>query len=349
MNIFGGGQTDFFGLDIGTSALRVVQLKKSAQKKELVHFGQLAVAASVAAAATPADKQALSKAIAEVVKQAGISAKNATASLPSSKVFTTVIDLDKLAPEELAKTINYQAESFIPTPLASSKIDWTIIGPTPGNDKKVEVLLSSIENSVAEDRLKVIEEAGFNVLALEPDSLALSRALIVENESQPQMVLDIDGLSTDLVITIAGIPRLVRTIQLGWGTIVRAAAQNMAVQDAAAQEYVFKFGLNREGMEGRVYNAIIGTVDVLVAEIQKSIQFFQARYGASAPLQKIIVTGGASTLPLFPLYIANKLNANVEIGNSWRNVTYPPARQNDLLAVSNSFAVAAGLAERNQP
>lgn len=347
MSFLSGGQSDFFGLDIGTSALRVVQLKKKEGKNELVHYGQLAITPAAAAAATPADKQALSQAITQVVKQAGISAKNVAASLPSSKVFTTVIDLDKLAPEELAKTIQYQADSFIPTPLAQSKIDWTIIGDSPGNAKKVEVLLSSIENSVAEERLKVIEAAGFDVLALEPDSLALSRALIPENDSQPQMVLDIDGTATDLVITIAGVPRLVRTIQLGWGTIVKAAAQNMALSDPQAQEYVFKFGLNREGMEGRVYNAIIGTVDVLVGEIQKSIQFFQTRYGAT-PLAKIIVTGGASTLPLFPLYIANKLNLNVEIGNSWRNVSYPPAKQNDLLAVSNSFAVAAGLAERDQ-
>jgi type IV pilus assembly protein PilM len=347
MKILGGGQTEFFGLDIGLSALRVVQLKASSDKKELLHYGQIGLPLNATTGNTPADKQALSQAIAQVVKQAGISTKNVAANLPSSKVFTTVIDLDKLPPEELAKTISYQADSFIPTPLAQSKIDWKIIGDSPGNPKKVEVLLSSIENSVAEERLQVIEAAGLDVLALEPDSLALTRALTTEDEKQPQMVLDIDSLSTDLVITIDGIPRLVRTIQMGSSTIVQAAAQNLGMQPVQAQEYVFKFGLNKDGLEGRLYNAIIGTVDVLVGEIQKSIKFFQTRYAGTA-LAKVIVTGGASTLPLFPLYVANKLTLNVEIGNSWRNVTYPPAKQNELLSVSNHFAVAAGLAERNQ-
>lgn len=345
MGILGGGQNDFFGLDIGTTAMRAVQLRTTSGRKELSHYAQVGLAANVAAAATPADKQALTSAIAQLVKSAGITTKNVAANLPSNKVFTTVIDLDKLAPEDLAKTINYQAESFIPTPLASSKIDWKILGDTPGNPKKVEVLLSSIENKVADERLQVIEAAGLNVLALEPDSLALTRALVADNETQTMMVLDMDDLSTDLVITIAGIPRLVRTIQLGSATVVRAAAQNMAIADAQAQEYVFKFGLNKDGLEGRLYNAIIGTVDVLVGEIAKSIKFFQTRYGGVA-LSKIIVTGGASTLPLFPLYIANKLSINVEIGNSWRNVSYASARQDELLAVSNHFAVAAGLAER---
>lgn len=344
MGILSGGQKDFFGLDIGTNALRVVQLKTTSNGRELAHYGQLALPAN-ASGATP-DKHALSQAISQVVKQSGVTTRNVAANLPSNKVFTTLIDLDKLAPEELAKTISYQAESFIPTPLAQSKIDWTVIGDSPGNPKKVEILLSSVENTYAEERLQIIEAAGLNVLALEPDSLALSRALIGAGEDQPQLVLDIDTSSTDLVITIAGTPRLVRTIQLGWGTIVQAAAQNMGVQTPQAQDYVFKFGLNKDGMEGKVYNSIIGTVDVLIGEIQKSVKFLQARYTGVA-LQKVIVTGGASTLPLFPLYVANKLGLNVEIGNSWRNISYPETRQNELLAVSNHFAVAAGLAERN--
>ena len=60
----------------------------------------------------------------------------------------------------------------------------------------------------------------------------------------------------------------------------------------------------------------------------------------------IIVTGGASALPEFPLYIANKFGVDVEIGNAWRNISFAPERQNELLAVSNHFGVAAGLAER---
>ena len=59
------------------------------------------------------------------------------------------------------------------------------------------------------------------------------------------------------------------------------------------------------------------------------------------------MTGGASALPEFPLYIANKFGLNVEIGNAWRNVSFPANRQNELLAASNHFGVAAGLAERD--
>jgi Tfp pilus assembly PilM family ATPase len=100
-------------------------------------------------------------------------------------------------------------------------------------------------------------------------------------------------------------------------------------------------------LEGRIYSAIVGTVDSLVAEIDKSIKFFRERYG-NAKIDRIIVTGAGSTLPEFPLYLANKFGLNVEIGNSWRNVSFDSALQNQLMAVSGHYSVAAGLAERKE-
>jgi type IV pilus assembly protein PilM/plasmid segregation protein ParM len=84
-----------------------------------------------------------------------------------------------------------------------------------------------------------------------------------------------------------------------------------------------------------------------MGDIDKSIKFFQTRYQGTK-LDRIVMTGGASALPEFPLYIANKFGVNVEIGNSWRNVVYGMERQNELMAVSNHFGVAVGLAERDE-
>jgi len=68
-------------------------------------------------------------------------------------VFTTVVDIDRLVPAELAKTIQYQADALIPTPLAESKIDWALLGDSPKDRTKVEVLLTSSANDFIEKRL----------------------------------------------------------------------------------------------------------------------------------------------------------------------------------------------------
>ncbi len=340
------GQSDFFGLDIGTSALRAVELKGGGQVKALVHYGYAAIEGTAAMSDSEMDRQKVAQAIKDLIKQSGIDTKNVAVNLPSQKVFTTTIDLDKVLQADLAKSIRYQADSIIPTPIAQSKVDFLVIGDSPTDPKKIEVLLSSVPNSFVEDRLQILESAGLNVIAMEPDSMALARALTAADVAQPQLVLDIGNTGTDLVIVASGVPRLTRSIPVGLQALIRAAMQSPGVDAAQAAQYVMKFGLGQDKLEGRIYQAILPTVDSLISEVDKSIQFFHGRY-ATAKIDRIIVTGGASALPELPLYIANKFGLNVEIGNSWRNVSVPASKQNELLSQSNHFAVAVGMAERD--
>jgi len=340
------GVSTFFGLDIGTTAIRLVELHSDGQTKSLVKYAYVPVDVKLATSDSKANKQQLAKIIENLVAQARIDTKNVAVGLPSSRVFTTVADVDRVPPNELGKSILYQADSLIPTPPAESKLDWALIGDSPKDKNKLEILLSSVPNKFIEDRLDMVESTGLNVVAFEPDNLALARALVPAGSSQPQLVLDVGQGGTDLVITMGDAPRLTRFIPTGTEAIIRSAQQNLNIDDNQAAQFVYKFGVSKEKLEGQVYQAIVGTVDMLIGEVDKSIAFFQARYPDSK-LERIIVTGGASTIPEFPLYLANKMSVNVEIGNAWRNVAFSAERQNELLSISNQFSVAVGLAERS--
>jgi type IV pilus assembly protein PilM len=340
------GVTDFFGLDIGTSAIRLVQLRGSGPIKSLVNYALVPIDTKMVLSDAKNDQQKLAAIIRDLVGQAKVTTKNVAVGLPSQRVFCAVVDVDRLSRAELDKTIYYQADTLIPTPIDESKIDWALLGDSPANPNKVEILLSSVSNEFIENRLDMLENIGLNVVAFEPDALALSRALVATDATTPEMVIDMGVRATDLVIVTGGGPRLMRSISIGGEAIIKAAVQNLNIDEKQAEQFVNKFGLSQDKLEGQIYNAIISTVDTLVTEIEKSIKFFQNRYQGQT-LERIIVTGGASTLPELPLYLANKFAINVEIGNAWRNVSFPQSRQNELLAVSNHFGVAAGLAERN--
>ncbi|MEO5627577.1 MAG: type IV pilus assembly protein PilM [Candidatus Saccharimonadales bacterium] len=340
------GVSDFFGLDLGTTAIRLVQLHGSGPTRQLVKYAHTPVDTAIAVSDSNADQQKMVQVLKDLISQAHITTKNVAVGLPSQKVFTTVVDIDRLSPGELAKTIRFQADSLIPTPLAESKIDWAIMGDSPKDKTKVEVLLTSVSNDFVEKRLDMLESIGLNVIAFEPDNLALARALVAPGAAAAQMVIDVGHKSTDLVVTMNDSPRLTRSIPTGTEAIVRAAMQNLNIEEKQAEQFVFKFGLSKDKLEGQVYQAIIGTVEILVSEIEKSIKFFQTRYPNK--IERIIVTGGASTLPEFPSYIANKFGLSVEIGNAWRNTAFPSDRQNELMAISNNFGVAVGLAERQE-
>jgi type IV pilus assembly protein PilM len=341
------GISDFFGLDIGTSAIRLVQLRGHGPAKTLVKYAYTPVDSKTSQSDSKADQLKLGEIVKSLLTEAKMTTNNVAVGIPSSKVFTTVVDIDKLNPKDLAKSIKFQADSLIPTPIATSKIDWSVIGPSPKDQAKVELLLTSVANEFTEQRLDLLESIGLNVIAFEPDNLALARSLVQPGSLLPQMVLDIGSLTTDMVITMQDYPRLTRSIPTGTEAIVRSAMQNLNIDQKQAEQIVFKFGVDKNKLEGQVYEAIISTVDLLVTEIDKSIKFFLGRY-PNVKIDRIIMTGAASALPEFPVYIANKFGLNVEIGNAWRNVSFAANRENELLNVSNYFGVAAGLAERNE-
>lgn len=341
------GVSAFFGLDIGTTAIRVVELQGSGQPRALVKYAYMPIDSKIVLSDSSSDQQRLAQAISELLNRSKMSTHNVAVGIPSQRVFTTLTDFEKLPNEELAKSIKYQADSLIPTPLDESKLDWAVLGDSPKDPTKLEVLLSSVPNAFIEQRLDMLESIGLNVIAFEPDNLAMARAMLPAGTKAPQVVLDVGFKSADLVIVMGGGPRLTRSIPTGVEAIVRSAAQNLNIDEKQAQQFVFKFGLSRDKLEGQIFQAIIPAIELLTAEIEKSIKFFQSRYG-NLPVERLIITGGAAALPEFPLYIANKFGLNVEIGNAWRNVAFAPERQNELLMLANQFGVAAGLAERQE-
>lgn len=343
MSLLLGGTSDFFSLDIGSTAIRLVELRPGTPKT-LAKYAYVPLDSTIALSDSKGDQQKLAQAIAQLVKQAGVSSKNVVVGIPSSKVFTTVADVERLSASELAKSVPFQADALIPTPLAESKVDWALIGDSPADKTKQEILLSSVPNKFVEERLDMLESIGLNVIAFEPDNLAMARALALP-DAKPQLLLDVGRRSSDLVVVFDNIPHLTRSIPTGVEAIVRAAVQNLNVDEKQAEQFVFKFGLSKDKLEGQVFQAINGTIDLLTTEIEKSIKFFQTRYNGTN-IERIVVTGGASVIPEFPLYLANKFGLNVEIGDAWRNVGFSPDRQNELSAISNQFGVAVGLAER---
>jgi len=175
--------------------------------------------------------------------------------------------------------------------------------------------------------------------------LGLVRSLLDRNFAGASMIQDISAQSTDLVAVINDAPRLIRSIPVGGKSFIKSAVQNLNIDEKQATQFVYKFGLNQDKLEGQIFRAISGTVDSIISEVQKSIKFVSSRY-PGVKIDKIVVAGGASTLPGFPVYLANKLGLQVEIGNAWQNISYPQAKHNDLIALSNHFAVAVGLAMR---
>lgn len=338
---------DFFALDIGSSAIRVVQLKNSGNNHSLVRYGAAPIDVKVSLSDAAADQVKISDTISALISEVGITTNNVVVGLPSSKTFVTIVDLPKMSDAELGNTIKYQADQYIPMSVDEAKIDWAVLGNSPVEQTKVEVLLASVTNKFSEQRMEMLEAIGLDVIGLEPDSLALARSLTPASSTGAQMVVDMGEYATDIVITLQGAPRLVRTIPTGGQSLLKAAIQNLNVDENQARQFVYKFGLDQTKLEGQVYRALLSTVEVVASEVQKSIKFFATRYQGT-PLNGIVTSGAAALLPGFHQYLSTSAgNAPVQGGNSWQNVSYSNTAHEQLMGINHQFAVAIGLAQRD--
>lgn len=341
------GVGDFFGLDIGTNAIRVVQLAKAGDSWSLVHYGYAPVDPKLTASDAADAKARLGEVIMTAVGQAGIRTKNVAIGIPSSKTFTTVVDLPQMPPNELKSTLKYQVDQYIPMSIDEAKVDWVALGQSLHDPKKQEVLIASTANSYAEERLDFIESLGFNVVAAEPDQIALVRSLLPVGVQDARLIIDMGEQSTDIAITYGDAPRLIRTIPTGLRTLVRAAVQNLNVQEDQARQFIVKFGLAQDRLEGQVYRAVETVLDGFASELIKSVKFFQTRY-PNTPVGGILLSGYAAGIPRMNEYITAKTSTQAQIASPWQRVRVSQADQQALAAVSLEFAACVGLAQRGE-
>lgn len=340
------GSGDFFAIDIGTNAVRVVQLAPSGSDNwVLQHYGYAPVDEKISAGSSSEGMRRLGEVIMTAVGQSGIKKKDVVIGLPSNKTFTTVIDVPIMNPAELKSTIKYQCDQYIPMPIDEAKVDWALLGQSLHDPKQQEVLLASTSVSYAEERLEFIEGLGFNVIGAEPDQIAIVRSLLPTGVKDARLIIDMGEKATDLAITYSESPRLVRNIPTGLKSIVKVATQNLNVQEDQARQFILKFGLAPDKLEGQIYRAVENTLDNFASELVKSVKFFQTRY-PDTPVGGILLSGFSAVIPQFGDYITAKTGISTSIANPWQRVRVSPNDQQQLSAVASEFATVIGLAQR---
>lgn len=334
---------EYFGIDIGSTGIRLVQIKRTGGNPALVTFGDVATPANLLASDSAGDRERLAGIIKQLVKDTRVSTKNVVAGLPSSKVFASLITTPKLSQTELAKAIRYQADQYIPMAVDQVKLDWAVLGQGK-NENELEVLLVAAANTATNKYLEVLEKAGLEILALETNATALSRSLL-KPTSPAVVILDIGSTQSDITVVLNGLPRLIRSVSVGGTTFIKSVSQNLGLDEGQATQFTYKFGLTQSKLEGQVFKAIKTSLDLLTDEVNKSNKFFIGRY-PQAKLEKIVLTGSTVALPELPTYLASATGLPVEISNAWMNVAYPARMQEKLLGVSGQYGVAVGLALR---
>ncbi len=337
-------QVEYFGIDIGSGGIRLVQLKRGGGRPVLVTYGHVATPAGLTTSDSPGDISKVAAVVKQLVKDARVTTKHVVAGLPSAKVFASIMTTPVLGHDELGKAIHLQADQYIPMAIKDVKLDWVVLGPgkTP---QEQEVLLVAAPNTVAQKYLSIMEQAELELIALEPNAVALARAVVAPNDLAV-LVIDIGSITTDITIVQHNLPKLIRSVNVGGTTFMKSVAQNLGLDEAQADQFTRKFGLTQTKLEAQVYKAIKPSLDQLIGEIDKSVKFYSTQY-PDIKMEKVILTGGTTSLPELNTYLSTATGLPVEIANAWTKIGYPASLQDTLMGLSVQYGVSAGLAERD--
>ena len=341
------GVGDFFAMDIGTTSIRLVQLSgDNSRGWSLQKYAYIPVDEKTIQDSSELGRKKFQDIMKAAIAQSGIRTKNVAVGLPAGRTFTSVVEVDNQDEKELQKTVKYQLDQYIPMAADEAKVDYVLLGQSPRDPAKAEVLVSSTAIEYAENMLEKIEGMGLNVVALEPEPLAMARALTPAGAVDARMIVDLGERSTDLVVVFQGAPRLVRSIPGGFDALVKTVASSLSVREDQARQFILKFGLAQDKIEGQVFRALDATLENFAQELTKSVMFFQGKY-TNVKVGGIVLSGFAEIIPFIAEYIEAKTDVSTMQGNPWQMVRVSGEQQNALMNVASEFAVAIGLAERS--
>jgi type IV pilus assembly protein PilM len=358
MGLFGlGKKPSYLGVDLGSTSIKIVELRREKGAPFLVTYGYAEKAMGDVVRGNPEEVQARTvELLKKLCKEAGVSTFRAVTALPNFSVFNSVISLPVMNKKDLASAIRWEAKKFIPIPLEEVILDWKIIEETTKKEtvlvnketketeiqagKIFRILLTAASRNLVKRYVEIFRLANLQLLALETEAFALSRALVGKEEA-PVMIIDTSAVTTDVIIIEKGIPVLNRSIDVGGVTITRAIANCLNIDFKRAEQFKRDIGLTGSS---KVPNMIEQTLKPVVEEISYSLKIYQEQTGQV--VEKVILSGGSAYLPNLAEYFTKLLNIKTFVGDPWARVGYPLDLKPALEEIAPRFAVAIGLALR---
>lgn len=336
---------DVFGLDLGTSLIKAVQLKKERGQLVLQAAGSTFTPPKGLASDAPLDQEAVAEAVKKLLAEAKIGTKKVNTALPDAKVFSQVLELPLLTEKELKEALKWEAEQYIPFPLEEVNLDFTILEKKE-KIKKMDVLIIAAPLRLIEKYVNILRMAGLTPLALETEIIAVSRILASQiSEEKTVMVINLGSSATNFSILKKGVFSFASSIPSGGDALARAISQELGFSLDQAEEYKKTYGLEEERLEGKIHAAIKPVMEKIIQEIQRALSFYEEK-NPNDRITSLILAGGTARLPGIVSYLTQKLEAETQIGNPWANLRVDEKKFGPLINDSLLFAAATGLALR---
>lgn len=348
-NIFGLGKPkNYLGIDIGTLSIKIVELSSEGGRPKLENYAILSNYGLAAKSATPDDAVQKSQKVfggeavvmlRRLMKEARVDSRDTNMSIPIFSSFLTVMELPAMSEAELTSAIQFEAKKYIPVPLDSVAIDWSLIGTGP--EGKITVLLIAIPKDLVNEYSAVARGADLKLMTVELETISAARAL-VGGDPVPAVLMDIGSRDTTISIVDGGSVRISHSVETSGEDLTRILANSLGVSWKRAEELKKQNGLKMEDKADQITNILVPLLDAVSGATQNVIDLYYAK--TQKKIEKLIIYGGAAKMPGFADYLKSRFKLDIMIGNPFSRVVYPNNLEPIIKDFGHEFAVAAGLA-----
>lgn len=341
MSLFFSSES-YLGIDIGSSSIKIVELKNQGGKVKLLTYGFSENLDDL----DQTDPGEIASIINKICREAGTTSRKAISALPTFSVFSSIINLSGVSKKDLPSAINWEAKKVIPLPPEEMILDWKKIANIGEQDSKgnTKILLTGAPRTLVKRYIEIFKNAQINLLSLETETFALIRSLI-GNDKSTIMIVEIGAKTSSFNIINQNIPILNRSIDIGGWTITKAISNNLNIGLERAEQFKYDLGISSlDSADNAIPKTIAESISPIVNEIKYALNLFQNK--SNKKVDKIILSGGSALLINFTSYLSKILNINVLAGNPWSKISCPVDLQPLLDEIAPRLAIAIGLALR---
>jgi type IV pilus assembly protein PilM len=336
----------FLGVDVGTSAIKVVELQSWGKRKSLKNYGELQSSSLYEKPFRTFEKNTLllsskdlAKAMKGVLQESGITTKQAVFSIPDFSSFFTHFTLPPMSKEELGEAVKFEARKHIPLPLSEVTIDWQIAQGRFDLKTPFQILLVAVPNEIINQYQEIAALAELRLVALEAEVFGLVRSCLQATRS-PVVLLDIGAQSTTVNVVVNNVLKISHSTDIAGNNLTERVSQSLSIDKKSAQEQK-----HAKGMLSQDLAVILSPLlDMIGGEITKISQEFSQIEGRE--VERVLMAGGSALLPGLREYFEANLKKPVDIADPFARIFYPPILEPKIKELGVSYAVALGMALR---
>jgi type IV pilus assembly protein PilM len=332
-----------FGLDIGFSSLKVMQISWQGKRQVVSGYGVCVFDPDAIEDGVIVDPEKIAKSAFELFNKqliGDVTTRRVVVAVPAARTFTRTVTLPLLKEKDLDEAVRLETEQYVPVPLDELYVDYEVINKT---EKELEIIAVAIPRKIVDSYVRLTKLLGLEIVAVETTIAAASRLFKQAEQSDvPTVLIDLGSLSSDITIYDKGLI-VTGTAAGGGDSFTHAIADELKVTHEEAHVIKTKYGLGLSKKQKEINSSLAPILDQMLKEIRRMIRYYEERSGTERKIGQVVTMGGGANMPGLSEHMTNLLRLPVRMCDPWQHLDFGDMQPPNTVEKS-MYVTVSGLA-----